>query len=875
MWNVVMATILVALGSSTVATAAPTIHVLTNNTRSDLLAVAQAGTGATVVRHGTMASLMSVVAKGDGVMFFADNILPSVHGSPQTNTTVDVDPKFWATAVSLDLKVFVEFPMQIPATSTPLTVAQTEWERVIATGSNWKSTDFPALALLHPHKFIDYVVLPATWLPSTSLVLAKVAGFDNASLGLPTPNKTFPMLASPVGQPNILVGATQLSQFRTRRFSPTMRWNVVAQYIVEFVSGKAWLAPPPTDPVFVASVTASFTRSEALPAGAELEAFVRGVQFYRNSRMLPTAQRASDLYILDCANGLNPACEAYSRLDFPYNASSGDGQLGVFEGLTSNIALDGNQPQSLGVRCDCVTEASTSFAVRGIVTNNKSDIAVATNLLNFGHIHSGYSQPWVVGGGSNLDKARPWASTGGAFGIKAWTTADNAYTEFYKDDDARGLLGALGTAGLLQSDRWHSTIVTGVLGNLRVTTKAGFGPSSSQFGNLDWKSIYASEAPPGGGDFSPHYQSYIWAVYLWGYSVSGFQPLYDRAAAALTNMMENYPTRWVPTANGIAMQRARIILPLAWLVRVNASALHVQWLNTAIDGFMTRSYCEGTWCTFKEELSHPGWGGSTRVPNNDDYGTFEAPLNQANDDPVSDFLYTTNFALLGLHEAAAATNNQTVQAIANRLAEFIVRIQARSTEHPKLDGAFFRAFDYVKWEAWASDADIGWGAWSVESGWTQSWITTVLGLRQLNTSLWDVSQTIKGIDVDFEAWIPTMFPPPSPPPPPPPCLPANASSGCDVHFVLATSLSSLCAPAPGKTVSHVHYNGTICGCNKHEDSDGASKNIMWNTAVTVDPRSTVSSGCVWSRTANPSDVPGFFGSCGVTATMVPLPVQMC
>ncbi len=29
----------------------------------------------------------------------------------------------------------------------------------------------------------------------------------------------------------------------------------------------------------------------------------------------------------------------------------------------------------------------------------------------------------------------------------------------------------------------------------------------------------------------------------------------------------------------------------------------------------------------------------------------------------------------------------------------------------------------------ASDADVGWGAWSVESGWTQSWITIVLGMR--------------------------------------------------------------------------------------------------------------------------------------------------
>ena len=42
------------------------------------------------------------------------------------------------------------------------------------------------------------------------------------------------------------------------------------------------------------------------------------------------------------------------------------------------------------------------------------------------------------------------------------------------------------------------------------------------------------------------------------------------------------------------------------------------------------------------------------VPNNENYGTFEAPLNQENSDPVSDMLYTTNFAIIGLHEAAAA-----------------------------------------------------------------------------------------------------------------------------------------------------------------------------------------------------------------------------
>ena len=55
------------------------------------------------------------------------------------------------------------------------------------------------------------------------------------------------------------------------------------------------------------------------------------------------------------------------------------------------------------------------------------------------------------------------------------------------------------------------------------------------------------------------------------------------------------------------------MLPLAWLVRTNDTALHRQWLQTAVDGLLTRQHCEEgeAWCALKEELSHPGWGGGT------------------------------------------------------------------------------------------------------------------------------------------------------------------------------------------------------------------------------------------------------------------------
>ena len=76
----------------------------------------------------------------------------------------------------------------------------------------------------------------------------------------------------------------------------------------------------------------------------------------------------------------------------------------------------------------------------------------------------------------------------------------------------------------------------------------------------------------------------------------------------------------------------------------------------------------------------------------------------------------------------------------DKLAEFLCRVQIKSEKQPELVGGWFRAFDIKNWEYWASNTDAGWGAWCIESGWSQSWITTVLGLRQLNTSLWDFTR---------------------------------------------------------------------------------------------------------------------------------------
>ncbi len=76
-----------------------------------------------------------------------------------------------------------------------------------------------------------------------------------------------------------------------------------------------------------------------------------------------------------------------------------------------------------------------------------------------------------------------------------------------------------------------------------------------------------------------------------------------------------------------------MLLPLAWLVRVNGSAEHRSWLTQVADGLLLRQAACGA---LREEVSADGWAGAARPPTNADYGTFEAPLNQENSDPVSE-----------------------------------------------------------------------------------------------------------------------------------------------------------------------------------------------------------------------------------------------
>ena len=372
------------------------------------------------------------------------------------------------------------------------------------------------------------------------------------------------------------------------------------------------------------------------------------------------------------------------------------------------------------IRGDCVCESAMTLAFGTRLGEPPRYGEIAGNALDYYLFKSPVRQ------GERADPAH------GAYGLIAsgeggWLPAN------YGDGNAKIMLGTLATAALQDTDRWDEAIMMCLLANLRTTGVHGF-----RGGRIDVPALadgyrkYFDAAPI---NPHPHYEAFLWAAFLWAHRQTGYQLFLERPRTAIQLTMAHFPDR-IPWTNGLTQEKARLLLPLAWLVRVEDTPENRELLQRVVREVAKLQAPCGA---IREETGDLAYGRYPPPRRNEDYGKDEASLIGANGDPVADLLYSTNFALLGLHEAACATGDPEIKAIEDRLAQFLCRIQIRSESIPEVDGGWFRAFDYERWEPWASNADAGWGAWCIEAGWTQSWIVSVLAMRELDTSLWDVT----------------------------------------------------------------------------------------------------------------------------------------
>jgi hypothetical protein len=647
------------------------------------------------VRFENADEAIACAPAGAGVMILAD-------GYPAATTALAAP--LLKAAAKKRLRLYVEYPSSLPSQriNQPRDIL---WERaVVASPVFGRSLRPGRILMIHGCRFVPIKVR------RPRLVLARVAGFDTAVYGLPKKD-VYPLLGEL--SPNLLVAASKFSQFVTGRYAPLDAWQAIWSWILR------WLGTPCRNLQWIPAVHPAYRATESLPADVERQALRRCVDWFVNARLFihPKWQKK-----VKATARFHDRTGPGPRLDWP----SGNGSAGMLEGYSSRIDSTGHQLFHWHIRPDCIGEAAMAMACGGHILKRPALRRISCNLNDFIYFRS------LACRGPRANPRHP------AFGLVVWSLPPWAPYHYFGDDNARALLGTLASAALLGTDRWDKSLMRAFFANLRTSDRFGFRiacMSDEMLEKNGWRHYYDSIDPY----YGPHYEAYLWACFLLAYRQTGFKPFLDRVKTALRMTIAAYPQHWRWT-NGIQQERARILLPLAWLVRTEDTPEHRGWLKKmALEMLAHQDACGA----IREELGPAGRGAAAPPASNERYGTAEATLIQQNGDPLADLLYTCNFAMIGLHEAAAATGEAFYRQAADRLTRFLCRIQARSESHPEFDGAWYRAFDYRRWEYWASNSDIGWGAWSIEAGWTQPWITAALALRQLNTSFWNLTERVR------------------------------------------------------------------------------------------------------------------------------------
>ncbi len=657
----------------------------------------------TCTRYNNTTEALTNLKNSSGLLILADQY-------PVERTPVDAS--LFALAAKKNIRIYVEFPEMVPELELGEEVCLSTGYYGAVTDRAVVSSDFfgkalPILSILEM-KGCHYIPVEVK---NPDIVLARVEGYNSAVYGLP--EKIHPILFELPGK-NILVATTKLSQFLAGRYMPNDAWPFVIGSLIRWTTREDSFPLLKWNP----TVRPMYGETQKLPKDAQRTAINRGIDYYGKS----------GLY-------LNPD---WPKQPFPGNDSlprswmQGDGSYGIGECYISKMIFsNGRQAVSREARADCNLEAVMGLACGVALFKDTSHLDKIKKMSDFVFRNSILAQ----GNRANPEKS--------SYGLLGWSLSNPE--SYWGDDNARALLSAITTSGLTSYKNWDEYIVRGILANFRTSGINGFRPSNVNGKVLEekgWEHFFNSDIV----FLNPHMEAYLWNTYLWLYNKTGYKPLLDRTKIGFEKMMKAYPD-WVLEANRYEQERCRMLLPLAWLVRVEDTPQHRSWLDT-IAQYVIK---------IQDKT-----GAIPQIPNrtvssNENYGTGECALSHQAGDPVTDALYSINFAFIGMHEAAAATGNRAYARSAAKMADFFIRTQTQSQSHMELDGTWYRGFDYVKWDYWGSDGDWGWGVWTNEIGWTHSWITTTLTLREMKTSLWDIASKVD-VSPWFELYRKMMLP---------------------------------------------------------------------------------------------------------------------
>ena len=667
------------------------IAVVTADDRNDLLCTL-ASLYEGVVRYPCLADALDAAEAGKlcAVMLLAD-------GYPDHRTAVTaVDTE---RLLALGLHLYIEYPEANEA----LGIVGYDGEAVMGY-SRAIVRDVDAISLeknsiLYVHG-AQYRKKPDDG--TALMVAATVAGYDRAAF--PLDGCECHTLLEVNKTRRVMIAATKLSQFISARYAPYARWCAVFEAILSFLCGERV-----TGFAYTPAVLPSYPPDAALPADACREAVRANSEWYLLSGIL----------------------------------KSPDGREGIYEGFSSGNKFDvfGNQEKRKLLRADCNGESVGALALASRLLADPRYGEVAHNAMR-----------WLLCD-SLLSQGERAAPDDPQYGLLSWH--DGAYDQYYGDDNAKAIIGLLLAATALETDEFDRRILEAIIANFRTAGALGFRGARVMAEGLKengWRHYHEAKTVY----YSAHFEALLWACYLWLYDKTGYRPLLLRTENAIGMMMRAYDNTLSPDvtdkavqwrwANGMQQERAKMILPLAWLVRLMPTDESIAWLDRMVTDLMKHS--DPATGALADAFGNPSEGNSLYGPftENANYGKHESPVIQENGDPCSDSLYTASFAMVTLIEAEAAAREAgrgdlaaRYRAYARSLSDYHIRIRQTSAD-PIYNGVWFRGFDFEKWETYGSDGDAGWGVWCIETGWSQAWISAALSLREMGTNVWDYTK---------------------------------------------------------------------------------------------------------------------------------------
>ncbi|GAA0574067.1 hypothetical protein HPO96_16975 [Kribbella sandramycini] len=533
------------------------------------------------------------------------------------------------------------------------------------------------------------------------LTYATVAGTHEAVFGLP--DATFPaLLEIPVGAGRLLYATTALSHHVAGRYKPVRRWERLVQVIVARLLG----VPAPddvevfTEPrVWVATgePVKLVVRSAAKPE-AELELVETAPGRYESEpQYLADGEHVFTVGDQQATVAVGPRAERYRRMvdraiawydtaGMFYDAP--DGSKGVAEGFSNEIDATGKLPFRPVPRGDCFTQTAHAFRMYADLADFPRGRTIAANLMRLV-----VEEQQLTDHNQLYGSFEPRGPRGDLTATNNLFADDNGWIALfallsgYPESGLRGVESLIRTASAelgLQVDPWRTPSTLLVKG---------------------WDEL--SRSPIADGlDLTSHWQSSAQCAYLYAYGLTGEQSYLDIATRGLDHMAGHHPRARLETSR--TCEAGRFLLPLVGAYQYTRKPLYLDILRELAAFLKSRQGPDGG---FAE------WDGKC-PPSNEAYGVDEASIFQANGDPVTDQLYGTPFAAWALPLAYKVTGEPVFLELAQGVLDYLSRIQIDDPADAQLDGTWQRAFDFDAWEYFGSNADVGWGPYCVETGWS-------------------------------------------------------------------------------------------------------------------------------------------------------------